>query len=620
MLTPPTGAGGAFNIPFNIVDEKWKTAATLDSLYFQAIMQYLIMSMISYMIDTTMLPLSDGEQLERRHVCLGSVAIGMSGLTDPKRAGPADPNTPVGPPSGSLETYYGNIAKILTDLAGGRVSVVYRAQPTSALLFSTMTMNSGLQTWSESATVTTGSIQAVDHDMFIINASIVCAIMDFIRDEKSTMITQLPALVKAYEVNRGLQPAKVTTTPQPQLTQADYCDRIMGGDNTTTRADVVYSPNAVVHVVGDLDGNLQIIYDFLISKGFLLTVPGSTALTWTKDTNIYVVQCGDQIDQRRRDDARTSFDVEVLVFMDYLQKISNNHVLSIIGNHEWMNVMSDFRYVHATNAKQTQSEERDWRAAHLSDRDISYRPFLGRIELFKYDGLVGRMLRHRNILLRINDAVFSHGGVPQRAVKGVKDAKELDQRIADLNQTVEDRGNWVKTLAVTDPYSNSDAHNPTGMFQNLVYDQFGILWTTEFSLKANNPSIGDTPMLPSELKSSGVRFMVTGHNKIPEIEVVSRSGASDSSAIKARSTTSVQTQGMLEAVIGTDVILPPLIPFPKMQYLVMTSVASKFVSLNIFNFDCTGTVCDRKPNPVFTALLEKIRTCQGIGSPLVPRT
>lgn len=208
---------GNMSVPFKIDGTQWKgIVAKFHRQYLQAIVQYILMSLISYMIDVTLRSeLGD----TRQSACLASVAVGLSGLTDPARVSVPAHRPQAKPLTADMDSYYIQVAALLTSMVPGRVYLKYNIASQN-LLFSisapeektrqNVTRNAvkttQVETWEESVSVSTTRIRALDQDVFIINANIAAAIMAFSKDGKNaTMINQLPALVEVYAAARNLK-------------------------------------------------------------------------------------------------------------------------------------------------------------------------------------------------------------------------------------------------------------------------------------------------------------------------------------------------------------------------------------------------------------------------------
>ena len=168
-------------------------------------------------------------------------------------------------------------------------------------------------------------------------------------------------------------------------------------------------------MLGDLDGVDALLFALLSQIG-MIEVIGPSELRWLGGDDDYVVQCGDQIDSLRVNDrtrgsaVTPELDLHVLLLTDYLASISDGHFISIVGNHEWMNVYGEFNYVHPSHAD------------------------LNRAALFQRDKIMGRILRRRKVMFRINDVLFSHAGLTSEAVPPeFAKTRDLDGLIEAVN-------------------------------------------------------------------------------------------------------------------------------------------------------------------------------------------
>lgn len=170
---------------------------------------------------------------------------------------------------------------------------------------------------------------------------------------------------------------------------------------------------ATVYAIGDLEGDIILLYSFL-KDNEILTDDNKWA-----DPNVYVVQCGDQVDRSRvelKDDDLKYKDYEMLIFTRILSEISGGKFMSVIGNHEMMNCFGDFHYVHPMNV-----------SGNMDIRKV----------LFDEDILRESVLK-RNFIIRINSLIFSHAGISSGLLRlanelGKYDPNNIDYMIADIN-------------------------------------------------------------------------------------------------------------------------------------------------------------------------------------------
>ena len=156
----------------------------------------------------------------------------------------------------------------------------------------------------------------------------------------------------------------------------------------TRETSIINNSAAKIYVIGDIEGHIQLLYNWFINKELI-----DHELNWKGDENTYVVQCGDQLDSKNRVELGNHSDLEVIIFMDYLNKISDGKVLNIIGNHEIFNTTLEF-----TDAK--------------IDESINYLSKSFREKILDYnDGLIHKILLRRNFIIRINTLVFCHAAI-----------------------------------------------------------------------------------------------------------------------------------------------------------------------------------------------------------------
>ena len=110
----------------------------------------------------------------------------------------------------------------------------------------------------------------------------------------------------------------------------------------------VFPPAPRVVVIGDLHGDAQSLLSALRTAG----VVNETSEWVASPPNTVVVQLGDQLDAGLRngtsEDWETVDDRFVLHYMDALDakaRAAGGRVVSLLGNHELMNVQGNFSYV-----------------------------------------------------------------------------------------------------------------------------------------------------------------------------------------------------------------------------------------------------------------------------------
>lgn len=146
--------------------------------------------------------------------------------------------------------------------------------------------------------------------------------------------------------------------------------------------------------IGDVHGDLGRLTDILKTLYII-----DNNMKWIAEPpNTVVVQMGDQLDSMPRTaapDWETVSDTEVVKFMDRLDGIAQRdggRVISLIGNHEVMNILGDFSYVSPKSMEFSGGIEK---------RKIA----------FQQGGYMSQLLSKRNIVVKIGNIVFCHGGI-----------------------------------------------------------------------------------------------------------------------------------------------------------------------------------------------------------------
>jgi hypothetical protein len=209
-----------------------------------------------------------------------------------------------------------------------------------------------------------------------------------------------------------------------------------------------------VVAIGDLHGDLDATRRSLRLAGAI-----SDADHWTGGS-LTVVQTGDTID-------RGDEDREVLDLLERLRAEApkaGGALITLNGNHEVMNVASDFRYV-------TQA------AAAAFDR--------GRAQAFTPGGGYARKLAQWPVIQQVGDSVFVHGGVLPHHVR---------YGIDKINR---ETAQWMRGL---------------GQLPALMTQEDGPIWTRIYS----------TPGVPSAcvelaqvLNALSAKRMIVGHTPQP---------------------------------------------------------------------------------------------------------
>lgn len=167
-------------------------------------------------------------------------------------------------------------------------------------------------------------------------------------------------------------------------------------------------------------------------------------LAWSGGKTHFVIT-GDLLD--RGPDSRRVMDL--IMRLEHEATLAGGRVHQLLGNHEVMNLIGDLRYVsdeeYAAFLDMESGEERErwyrrFRVTHPADSDetaIRWEfdqkappGYFGHRRAFRQDGIYGKWLLAKPIMIVINDNVFTHGGVPpyvaEHGLTGVNGALKKD--------------------------------------------------------------------------------------------------------------------------------------------------------------------------------------------------
>ena len=189
----------------------------------------------------------------------------------------------------------------------------------------------------------------------------------------------------------------------------DSVINIISKDNTKfetklkkTKKDVISSNinnYNKLFTISDIEGNFKVFSQFLINNNII-----DEKLNWVFG-NGYLVCNGDFFD--RGDDVTAC--LWLIYKLEQEAEKKGGKVYFIIGNHEEMNLRGNVKYVH-------------FKYKALADKlNIPYK------ELYGKDSELGRWLRTKNSVIKINDILFTHGGLSPLLVKSKYTLEEINQ-------------------------------------------------------------------------------------------------------------------------------------------------------------------------------------------------
>ena len=250
-----------------------------------------------------------------------------------------------------------------------------------------------------------------------------------------------------------------------------------------------------VIVIGDVHGDIQRLSQCFINAKLI-----NQHFQWiAQPADTWVVQLGDQIDGLSRgssDDWETLPDVSVIKFMeqmDALARPTGGRVVSLLGNHELMNVMGDFTYVSAKSMAAFGGAEQ-------------------RLQKFHPSGTLARELSARPVVVKIGGLLFCHAGLlPQHlalAAVGIPGSSKerAYQSLGVLN-------GWMRRYLNYEPFTSDEAQR---MKQTLM-DGDGLLWNRHYGDSSPENEPERRASLQHVLGLLDCRAMFVGHTTVPQI-------------------------------------------------------------------------------------------------------
>jgi len=228
-------------------------------------------------------------------------------------------------------------------------------------------------------------------------------------------------------------------------------------------------------IIGDVHGDIKRFKNILFDAKII-----NNNFEWIAEPlNTIIIQLGDQIDSLNRntnENWEVLKDYEMIYFTEHLDNIARvkgGRCISLIGNHELMNIIGDFSYVST-----------------LSKEEI-------RTNLFKPQGSIALILANRPLIVKIKDLLFCHAKLN---IKHLEILKNNNKDIFYLNEIWE---NYLKTgkIKIEDKE----------ILDNIIIGNNGILWNRDL----NNAD--QTGELFRELK---VSYMFLGHTALPQITII----------------------------------------------------------------------------------------------------
>ena len=247
-----------------------------------------------------------------------------------------------------------------------------------------------------------------------------------------------------------------------------------------------------VIVIGDVHGDIERVFACLRAAQVL-----NDSNEWVaQPPDTFVVQMGDQLDSKNREVGYPNWesvpDLVLLNLMNELDDLAKPHggrVLSLLGNHEIMNIFGDFSYVSPFSMMQTGG-------IPSARSDLIRTNFIN--EILK-----------RYVILKIGNLLFCHAGLLPEHLN------LIGENIDKLNQVFRDKmcGNQI------DPISEK-------ILNDVVFSTSGLLWTRKYAEMASSPvgSIALDACLSIVLRTTRCTTMFIGHNTLENVSIMSNGG------------------------------------------------------------------------------------------------
>ena len=197
----------------------------------------------------------------------------------------------------------------------------------------------------------------------------------------------------------------------------------------------IFPPQRKIVAIGDIHGDLSVAIKALkLAQVIDIRIPDNlldvSKINWTGG-NTFVVQLGDQIDRVRpsklfndlcteEDDELyedEGSDLKIICLFERLNSQAQKQggaVISILGNHELMNVDGDFRYV---SPKEFREFGNKFNGKMEFDSTVPF-GYKERKEVFKPGGVLSKKLgRTRYSVAQVGSWLFVHGGITSECAK-----------------------------------------------------------------------------------------------------------------------------------------------------------------------------------------------------------
>lgn len=228
----------------------------------------------------------------------------------------------------------------------------------------------------------------------------------------------------------------------------------------------VYPKPEKIFAISDVEGNFNTVTGLLKAHKII-----DQQLNWQFNKG-HLVIIGDVFD-------RGNHVTELLWLLYKLEdqaKVQGGMVHMLIGNHEMMVLQNDLRYAEEKYLK--------------FERLLKQQTNLNYVDLFRENTELGRWLRSKNVVERIGDTLFTHGGM---SIKMPEHKLSLDK----INAT-------IRTGIDTKKKQRNER-------QKLLFGRNGPMWYRGYFMPIPNSPMIDDEKLATVLNYYGAKAIAVGH-------------------------------------------------------------------------------------------------------------
>ena len=248
-------------------------------------------------------------------------------------------------------------------------------------------------------------------------------------------------------------------------------------------------------IIGDIHGDIKRFKNILIDAQII-----NKNIEWiAKPPNTMVIQLGDQVDSQNRvptDEWEVLDDTEMIHFTNFINNVAKTKggkVISLIGNHELMNVIGNFSYVSTKSINNS------------------------RYEMFKPSGTLSSILCNRPIVVKIGELLFCHAGLRKIHMEILQ---KYGKDLSYLNII------WKNFMQ-----NQSVLIEDKEIFDKIILDNEGILW---------NRDLDPSETIKEILDSIHCIHMFVGHTTVDNVKMINNVWYVDTGISRAFGTKSYQ--------------------------------------------------------------------------------